>query len=85
MGTGTPWTTSVPVIVNQTKLSIVTVMQTLDRPVTSSELQAIWAEPKALEIFEYHLCTLVKAKVQRSSTALNFISGLRARRRPESL
>jgi hypothetical protein len=50
-------------IVSETKLAIVAVMWEVDRPVTSSELQAIWAEPKALEIFEYHLCTLVKAKV----------------------
>jgi len=51
------------VIVNQTKLAIIAVMQELDRPVSSIELQAIWTEPKALEIFEYHLSTLVKAKV----------------------
>jgi hypothetical protein len=57
------WATSVPVIVNQTKLAIIAVMQELDRPVSSSELQAIWAERKDLKIFEYHLSTLVKAKV----------------------
>jgi hypothetical protein len=50
-------------VINETKLAIIAVMQELDRPITSSELQAIWAEPKALEIFEYHLCTLAKAKV----------------------
>jgi len=50
-------------VVSETKQAIVAVMREVDRPVTSSELQAIWAEPKALEIFEYHLCTLVKAKV----------------------
>jgi hypothetical protein len=54
---------SAPVVVNDTKLAIVAVMQELDRPVSSIELQAIWAEPKDLRIFEYHLCTLVKAKV----------------------
>lgn len=54
---------SASVIVNQTKLAIVAVMQALDRPVSSIELQAIWAEPKNLKIFEYHLSTLVKAKV----------------------
>jgi len=54
---------SAPVSVNQTKLAIVAVMQELDRPITSIELQMIWAEHKALEIFEYHLSTLVKAKV----------------------
>jgi len=54
---------SAPVVVNQTKLAIVAVMQQLDSPVTSIELQKIWAEHKALEIFEYHLSTLVKARV----------------------
>jgi hypothetical protein len=57
------WAASVPAIVNQTKLAIAAVMQELGRPVTSSELQEIWAEHKALEIFEYHLSTLVMAKV----------------------
>ena len=52
-----------PVIVNQTKLAIVAVMQQLGCPVTSVELQKIWAEHKTLEIFEYHLSTLVKARV----------------------
>lgn len=51
------------VIVNQTKLAIIAVMQQLDSPVSSIELQKIWAAHKALEIFEYHLCTLVKAGV----------------------
>ena len=54
---------SAPVVVNQTKQAIVAVMQQLDCPVSSIELQKIWAEHKALEIFEYHLSTLVKAKV----------------------
>lgn len=54
---------SAPAIVNQTKLAIVAVMQQLGCPVTSVELQKIWAEHKALEIFEYHLSTLVKAGV----------------------
>jgi hypothetical protein len=54
---------SPPVVVNQTKLAIVAVMQQFGSPVTSSQLQKIWAEHKALEIFEYHLSTLVKAKV----------------------
>jgi hypothetical protein len=55
--------TPVPLAVNETKLAIVAVMQELDRPVSSIELQMIWAEHKDLKIFEYHLCTLVKAKV----------------------
>ena len=52
-----------PVIVNQTKLAIVAVMQQLGCPVSSIDLQKMWAEHKALGIFEYHLSTLVKAKV----------------------
>lgn len=52
-----------PIVVNQTKRAIIAVMQQLDSPVTSTELQKIWAEHKALEIFEYHLSTLVKARV----------------------
>jgi hypothetical protein len=50
-------------VVNETKLAIVAVMQELERPVTSSELQGVWADHKDLKIFEYHLSTLVKAKV----------------------
>jgi hypothetical protein len=50
-------------VINQIKLAIVSVMQQLDSPVSSIELQKIWAEHKALEIFEYHLSTLVKANV----------------------
>ncbi len=50
-------------VVNETKLAIVAVMQELERPVTSSELQRVWADHKDLKIFEYHLSTLVKAKV----------------------
>ena len=53
----------VPHIVNQTKLAIVAVMLELDRPVSSIELQVIWAEPKELSIFDYHLSTLVSAGV----------------------
>ncbi len=55
--------TPASIVVNQTKRAIIAVMQQLDGPVTSTELQKIWAEPKALGIFEYHLCTLVMAKV----------------------
>ena len=55
--------TPAPIVVNQTKRAIIAVMQQLGRPVTSDELQKIWAEHKALGIFEYHLSTLVKAKV----------------------
>lgn len=53
----------VPLAVYETKLAIVAVMQELDRPVSSIELQMIWAEHKDLKLFEYHLRTLVKAGV----------------------
>jgi hypothetical protein len=62
-GRNVDWAASAPVVVNRTKQAIISVMQQLDCPVTSTELQQIWAEHKALEIFEYHLSTLVKAKV----------------------
>jgi hypothetical protein len=52
-----------PAIVNQTKLAMIAVMQQLDSPVSSIELQRIWAEHKELSIFEYHLSTLVSARV----------------------
>ena len=55
--------TSAPIVVNQTKLAIVAVMQQLGSPVTSTELQKIWPEHMAIEIFEYHLSTLAMAKV----------------------
>lgn len=50
-------------IVNETKGLIVAVMREFDRPITSSELYAIWNGTKPLKTFEYHLSTLVKAKV----------------------
>jgi hypothetical protein len=62
-GSGREGTAPAPVLVNQTKVAIIAVMQELERPVSSAELQAIWAEHKDLRIFEYHLSTLVKAKV----------------------
>jgi len=52
-----------PVTVNATKLAIVAVMQELDRPVSSIELQRIWAENRDLKVFDYHLSALVKTKV----------------------
>ena len=62
-GSGRKGAAPAPVLVNQTKVAIIAVMQELERPVSSIELQAIWAEHKDLRIFEYHLSTLVKAKV----------------------
>ncbi|MDX6601447.1 MAG: hypothetical protein QOF13_649 [Solirubrobacterales bacterium] len=38
-------------------------MQGVCHPVSAGELQKMWAEHKPLEIFDYHLSTLVKAKV----------------------
>ena len=54
---------SAPIVVNETKLAIVAVLRQLDSPVSSLDLQRIWAEHKALEIFEYHFSTLVQARV----------------------
>ena len=48
---------------NETKASVIAVMGELDRPVTSSELHAIWHGEKPLATFNYHLSTLVKAGV----------------------
>jgi hypothetical protein len=73
---------SVPLVVNETKLAIVAVLQELDSPVSSIDLQKIWAEQKALEIFEYHLSTLVKAKVAEvvygPELHFRFVSGAEA-------
>ena len=51
----------VPCVVNETKAGIVAVMQELDRTATSAELYAIWDGTKPLAVFDYHLCTLVRA------------------------
>ena len=50
-------------IVNETKVSIVAVMGEFGRPMTSAELYGIWDGTRALQVIEYHLCTLVTAKV----------------------
>lgn len=42
---------------------IVAVMGELDRPMTSVELYAIWDGTKPLQVIEYHLSSLVRAKV----------------------
>lgn len=62
-GTGCPGLGGARPVVSETKLAIVAVMQELDCPVTSTELREIWAEHKDLKVFEYHLSTLVTAKV----------------------
>ena len=72
-----------PVVVNETKLAIIAVMQELDRPITSIELQVIWAEDKPLEIFEYHLSTLVKAKVAEVVYGPELHFGLMGRRQSQ--
>jgi hypothetical protein len=54
---------SVPPIVNETKLHIMSVMGELGRPVVAAELFALWSGTKTLSVFDYHLCTLVKAGV----------------------
>ena len=50
-------------IVNETKALVVVVMGEFGRPMTSAELYAIWDGTKPLQAIEYHLSTLVKAKV----------------------
>jgi hypothetical protein len=55
--------TSAPHIVNETKLSIVTVMRALERATTPEELRMIWGRCRPLSVFDYHLCTLVRAGV----------------------
>jgi hypothetical protein len=52
-----------PPIVNETKLHIIAVTGELDRPVLAAELCAFWSRSKSLSVFDYHLCTLVKAGV----------------------
>jgi hypothetical protein len=42
---------------------MIAVMGEFDRPMTSAELYAIWDGTKPLRAIEYHLSTLVKAKV----------------------
>ncbi len=49
--------------VNGTKTAIIAVMAEFDRPVTSAELYAVFDGERSLGAIEYHLLTLVKAKV----------------------
>jgi hypothetical protein len=42
---------------------MIAVMVEFDRPMTSAELYAIFDGRRSLKAIEYHLCTLVKAKV----------------------
>jgi hypothetical protein len=42
---------------------MIAVMSEFDRPMTSAELYAIFDGERSLKAIEYHLCTLVKAKV----------------------
>lgn len=46
-----------------TKAAIVAVMRELDRPVSAEGLHGIWGKAKPLAAIDYHLATLVKAKV----------------------
>jgi hypothetical protein len=54
---------SVPPIVNETKLQIIAMMGVVDSPITAKELWVLWSGRKPQAIFDYHLCTLVKAGV----------------------
>lgn len=49
--------------VSETKLLIIAVMGELGRPMSAPELYKIWDGAKPLQVFKYHLCTLVEAKV----------------------
>lgn len=49
--------------IQETKAAIVALMRDLDRPVTSNELYAGLDRAWSLKAIEYHLSTLVKAKV----------------------
>lgn len=60
---GRPRSTGARPVVNETKALMVAVMGEFDRPVTSAELYAIWDGTKPLQTIEYHLSSLVKAKV----------------------
>jgi hypothetical protein len=50
-------------VVSETKALMIAVMAEFDRPVTSAELYAIWNGTKPLQTIEYHLSSLVKAKI----------------------
>lgn len=50
-------------LVNGTKVAIIAVMSEFDRPMTSAELYAIFDGERSLKAIEYHLSTLVEAKV----------------------
>lgn len=62
-GAGRLYSRGVRPIVSETKALIVAVMGEFGRPMTSAELYAIWDGTKPLQVIEYHLSTLVKAKV----------------------
>jgi hypothetical protein len=54
--------------INETKLTVLTTLDALDRPATGSELweewdEEEWGEAKSPSIIDYHLCTLVQMKV----------------------
>ena len=57
------WGVPAPPIVNETKLQIISMMDVVDCPVSAEELWALWDGRKPQGIFDYHLCTLVKAGV----------------------
>jgi hypothetical protein len=50
-------------VVSETKTLMVAVLGEFGRPMTSAELYAVWDGTKPLQAIEYHLSTLVKAKV----------------------
>jgi hypothetical protein len=81
------WAASAPHILSETKLGIVTAMRVLKRPTTPQELRVIWGGRKPLSVFDYHLCTLVRAGVAEFITdgpALRFRLAGGARPSPSS-
>ncbi len=64
-GHGPDWGLSVPPIVNETKLQIISMMGVVGSPVSAEELWALWGGRKPQAVFDYHLCTLVKAGAAR--------------------
>jgi hypothetical protein len=49
--------------VNETKAAIIAVMSEFDRSMTLAELYAVFDGERSLDAIEYHLFTLVKARI----------------------
>jgi hypothetical protein len=64
-GHGPDWGLPAPPIANETKLQIISVMGVVGEPISAEELWGLWGGRKPQAVFDYHLCTLVKAGVAR--------------------